>query len=144
MMRDDDFCNLQMVHPVLAATFLVAAARYRVLLGDRAYVLRITDGLRNRTEQERLVREGKSRTLESGHLRGMAIDVAFLSPDRSQAHWELHRYREFNALMQRAFDTFRPHLPPEASLIWGGDWKRLVDGVHWELNGVPETQAPWL
>jgi len=130
--------ELQRVHPLLSATFTLAHARYDALMGEEALAIRVTEGYRTHARQQQLFAQGKSRATYSAHQEGMAIDIAFLTRDRAKALWELNLYREFNGLMQAALKTYL-HQYPDLRLIWGGDWKSLVDGVHWELQGADDT-----
>lgn len=136
MLLDGDSINeLQKVHPVLSATFLTAYGRYKA---HCARVIRVTETLRTRARQEHLLREGKTKTLASAHLDGLALDIAILTPDRKTALWDFELYREFNGMMQAAFRPYQLYgYAPR--LIWGGDWKTLRDGVHWELSGFDPT-----
>ena len=45
----------------------------------------ITCGLRTKEEQEQLVKEGKSKTLNSKHLQGLAVDIMSCKEGYSQA-----------------------------------------------------------
>ena len=42
--------------------------------------------------------------------------------------WYFDAYRYLNEVMQRAAQTLR------CRLTWGGDWIKLRDGVHWQLE----------
>lgn len=114
----------------LASIVLVAGARYHASFGNRR--LRVTDGRRTVEEQEQLVRDGKSRTMNSHHLDGRAVDLAIII-DR-KAHWSLPLYEELNRFMQSAAADigFDP-----GDLLWGGHWTSLRDGVHWQLMLPP-------
>lgn len=134
-MKDDDYVRLQYVHPVLAATVCLCYARYTALgMGP----FRVTSGFRTDAEQAKLQAAGKSRTSESLHERGLAVDLAILSKDRSVAYWEMGKYEALNAFMQKAFQPFRA-IHPDGALVWGGNWRTFRDGVHWELSGIQET-----
>ena len=129
-MTDDDLVELQRVHPELSAIVLLAYRRYG-LLCHRTF--KVTSGYRTRSAQAALVRAGKSQTMASYHLDGLAVDLAILTADRSAAIWELDAYRYLNEVMQRAAQTLR------CRLTWGGDWIKLRDGVHWQLEGRLST-----
>ena len=125
-MTDDDLVELQRVHPELSAIVLLAYRRYRLLRSDRTF--KVTSGYRTRSAQAALVRAGKSQTMASYHLDGLAVDLAILTADRSAAIWELDACRYLNEVMQRAAQTLH------CRLTWGGDWIKLRDGVHWQLE----------
>ena len=86
----------------------------------------ITEGLRTPARQAELVRAGASRTQNSRHLTGHAIDVAALVAGQVRWDWPLYP-RIAEAFRQAAREM---HVP----LTWGGDWPRLRDGPHFELD----------
>lgn len=114
----------------LATVVLVAGARYHAAFGNRR--LRVTDGRRTVEEQEAMVRDGKSRTMNSHHLDGRAVDLAIII-DR-KAHWALPLFEEVDRFMQSA--ALDVGLDP-GDLLWGGHWTSLRDGVHWQLMLPP-------
>lgn len=87
----------------------------------------ISEGLRTPDRQRELVAAGKSQTQNSRHLTGHAVDVVVINPDGS-ANWSLDKYRTVAASMKAAADKLG--IP----VIWGGSWKTLVDGPHFELD----------
>lgn len=133
ILTDDDFVTLGTVHPVLAGTFLSAVAAWQVL--RPAYCMRVTEGYRTVDRQKWLLKMGKTHTMESYHLTGLAIDVAVLTADRQRAIWDIEVYRDFAHFMSKAFVKFRPLGSPNAGIFWGGMWKSLKDGVHFQLEG---------
>lgn len=114
---------LLQVHPLLAASFVLAARSFN----SPARYVEVTEGLRTMDRQEALVAAGKSWTLQSKHLHGHAIDVAIFVDGKP--NWELLQYSDFNEVMQWAADYIG------IGIVWGGAWKQR-DGVHFELNGV--------
>lgn len=86
----------------------------------------ITEGLRTAQRQAALVRAGASRTLKSRHLTGHAVDVAALVD--GQVRWDWPLYARISA-------TFKAAAARQGiALIWGGDWRSLKDGPHFELD----------
>lgn len=85
----------------------------------------VTEGLRKSARQAELVRAGASRTLNSRHLTGHAVDVAAWIGGTVRWDWPLYP-RIAEAFKQAAVDL-------EVPLVWGGDWPRLRDGPHFEL-----------
>jgi peptidoglycan L-alanyl-D-glutamate endopeptidase CwlK len=86
----------------------------------------ITCGLRTVTEQQRLVKEGKSRTMNSRHLTGHAVDVVCYN--EGKATWE-----------EKYYTLLAGHILGVAAklnipLVWGGSFKGFFDGPHFELN----------
>lgn len=86
----------------------------------------VTEGLRTRERQSELVKAGASRTLNSRHLTGHAVDVAALVGGKVRWDWPL--YPEIaKAFRQAAREQ-------GVKIVWGGDWPRLRDGPHFELD----------
>ena len=107
------------VHPALVAVVEAAIGR-----SDIDFM--VTEGLRTATRQAQLVKAGASRTLNSRHLTGHAVDVAALVEGQVRWDWPLYP-RIAKAFRGAAADVGVP-------LIWGGDWPRLRDGPHFELD----------
>ena len=86
----------------------------------------ITEGLRTKERQKELVAKGTSRTMNSRHLTGHAVDVvAYIG---SEVRWDWPLYPKIAA-------AFRQAAKEEGVLItWGGDWPKLRDGPHFELD----------
>jgi peptidoglycan LD-endopeptidase CwlK len=107
------------VHPALVAVVEAAFARSPV-------DFMITEGLRTPERQASLVKAGASRTLKSRHLTGHAVDVAALVDGEVRWDWPLY------ARIAKAFKSAALEL--NTPVVWGGDWKRLRDGPHFELD----------
>lgn len=84
----------------------------------------ITDGIRTRAEQEKLLAEGKSKTMKSRHLTGHAVDVVAIQGGKVSWDWGL--YETIADAWKRA--SAETGIPVE----WGGDWK-FRDGPHYQL-----------
>jgi hypothetical protein len=123
----------------LAAIVLVAVQRYHALWPERR--IRVTDGRRTLVEQEALMAAGKSRTINSHHLDGRAVDLAIIARQwqgkvgvKEVALWSLKEYEQLDGFVQQAaldigFEA--------GDLLWGGHWTSLRDGVHWQLMLPP-------
>ncbi|RXA93805.1 M15 family metallopeptidase [Yersinia sp. 2105 StPb PI] len=85
----------------------------------------VTEGLRTVTRQKELVAKGASQTMNSRHITGHAIDV-FAYPTGSGS-WEWKYYEQIAAAFKQA--AKEAGVPIE----WGGDWKTLKDGPHFQL-----------
>ncbi len=107
------------VHPALIAMVEAAITRTPV-------DFMITEGLRTAERQAALVKAGASHTTRSRHLTGHAVDVAALVEGQVRWDWPLYG-RIAEAFKAAARDLKTP-------LIWGGDWKTLRDGPHFELD----------
>lgn len=86
----------------------------------------ITEGLRSVTRQKALMAAGASRTMNSRHLTGHAVDVAALV--QGQVRWDWPLYGRIAAAFKQAA------LEKDTPIIWGGDWTTLRDGPHFELD----------
>lgn len=85
----------------------------------------ITEGIRDQQRQNVLFKEGFSQTLNSRHLTGHAIDVmAWID---GHASWDWGYYQKINEAFCLASDELS--IPVE----WGGKWKTLKDGAHFQL-----------
>lgn len=107
------------VHPRLVALVREAAALTPV-------DFMVTEGLRTPSRQSALVKAGASRTHRSRHLTGHAVDVAALVD--GQVRWDWPLYPRIAAAFKAA--AARQGTP----IVWGGDWKTLRDGPHFELD----------
>ncbi len=111
--------NLQGVNPAL-----IAVARRALELSPVDFG--ITEGLRTMERQREMVRTGKSQTLKSRHLTGHAVDVvAYLGANIS---WEWRYYEQIAAAFKQAGKELG------TAIEWGGDWKTLKDGPHFQLS----------
>lgn len=86
----------------------------------------ITEGLRTATRQAQLVKAGASQTMNSRHLSGHAVDVAAMIGSKVRWDWPLYP-RIAAAFKAAAKESGVP-------IVWGGDWKSLRDGPHFELD----------
>ncbi len=103
---------------------LVAVVEAAILRTEVDFM--VTEGLRDSARQALLVKAGASRTLNSRHLTGHAVDVAALIEGQVRWDWPLY------GRIAEAFKTAARDLG--VPLTWGGDWTRLKDGPHFELD----------
>ncbi len=82
--------------------------------------------MRTKARQEQLVKAGASRTMNSRHLTGHAVDLAALVGGRIRWDWPLY------ASLADAMKTAAKELG--VAIVWGGDWPRFRDGPHFELD----------
>ena len=86
----------------------------------------VSEGLRTKEKQREYVKQGKSKTMKSKHLTGKAVDLYPLSMDRKVVDWS--RFDELAELMQQVASE------QGTEIVWGGNWKTLVDKCHFELK----------
>lgn len=111
--------NLQGVHPDLVAVVKLAITRTPV-------DFMVIEGLRTLERQKQLVKSGASKTLNSRHLTGHAVDIVPLVNGKVSWDWPLY-HRIAPVIMDCAMEL-------GVSLEWGGDWKTFKDGPHWQLS----------
>ena len=94
----------------------------------------VTEGLRTIQRQRELVRIGASKTLNSRHLTGHAVDFyawVDLDVDGKIEFVEMSNPR----LMKQIADAIKAAAVKEnVAIVWGGDWRKFKDGPHIELD----------
>ena len=90
------------------------------------YPFNVSEGLRTKEQQREYVRQGKSRTMNSKHLTGKAVDLYPLTMNRKQVDWS--RFEEL------ADPMFQVAKDQDTEIVWGGNWKTFVDKCHFELR----------
>lgn len=98
----------------------------RLALHQTDMDFRVIEGVRNMARQRQLVSSGKSQTLHSRHLTGHAVDLA---------PWVNHTipWHDWDAFALVAKAMKQAAVQLSTPLVWGGDWKTLKDGPHFEL-----------
>jgi len=110
--------NLRDVHPDL-----ISLAHYALTLTPVDFG--ITEGRRSPARQQALIKQGLSRTANSRHLTGHAIDIiAYPTPAGS---WEFTYYQLIAEAFMQASGAIG--IPVE----WGGNWEKFQDGPHFQL-----------
>ena len=120
--------KLALVHPDLQRTILAAAI-------DTPLQFIVTEGMRSYERQLELYRAKKSRTMNSRHLQGCAVDLAVwedLDADKvvgvNELSWKFPKYEELARHILEVAKELR------VDLRWGGDWTHFKDGPHFELS----------
>ncbi len=114
--------ELEGVHPDLVEV-VKRAGHYCVEAGIDFI---ITDGCRTMEEQVEFVKTGKSKTLKSRHLGGLAIDYVGLRNGR--VSYDTGLMTHIAACFKRAADELK--IP----IGWGGDWTSFKDMPHIQLD----------
>lgn len=116
-MRHDE--RLLNIHPSLADVVRRAA-------GYMPFDLMVVEGIRSKERQAQLVAQGASKTMNSRHLTGHAIDLAPILGGELRWDWPL--FSKIATAMKRAAEDLG------VSIVWGGDWRTFKDGPHFELD----------
>jgi len=111
--------RLKGVHPLLVKCAQMALERSTI-------DFEISEGLRSLERQKALYEAKKSRTMNSYHLVGKAVDVFAIIDGK--VDWNLKSYAEIN----KAFQSAAKELG--IKITWGGSWKSIVDGVHFQIE----------
>ena len=91
----------------------------------------VLEGLRTPARQRELFAAGATKTMNSRHLTGHAVDIAPVINGAVTFAWPPY-YVLAGEVKAAALETGVP-------ITWGGDWKTFKDGPHWEL---PWAQYP--
>lgn len=140
-LTEKDRALLAGVHPDLQKVILHAARK-------APFRFRITEGVRSLSRQRQLVEKGASKTMNSRHLTGHAVDlVPYIDYDEDGDvdaddlyAWPL--YYQLAPIIKEAAKA--EGVPVE----WGGDWKTFKDGPHWQLpwkqypSSIPKPKTP--
>ena len=89
----------------------------------------VIEGLRTKERQAQLVKQGASKTMNSRHLTGHAVDIV-PSPDGGKTiDWNNKtQFKQVAAAMKQAAKECG------VKITWGGDWKNFVDMPHYEIT----------
>lgn len=109
--------NLSGVHPDLVA---VVEAAIKITKQDFIVI----EGVRNINRQRELFKSGKSKTMNSRHLTGHAVDICPYPVDWNDKE-------KFEAISDAMKDAAKKL---KVSIEWGGDWKNAWDKPHYQLT----------
>jgi peptidoglycan L-alanyl-D-glutamate endopeptidase CwlK len=92
---------------------------------------KVGEGLRTVERQRALVAAGASKTMNSRHITGHAVDlwalIDFDGDGDTEVRWDWPLYDKIAKAMKAAATEL--NIPIE----WGGDWKTFKDGPHFQL-----------
>ncbi len=91
----------------------------------------VLEGLRTAERQKQLFAAGATKTMNSRHITGHAVDIAPVINGEATFAWPAY-YTLAGEVKAAALELGIP-------ITWGGDWKTFKDGPHWEL---PWAQYP--
>jgi len=110
--------RLEGVHPDLVRIVKTAAS-----ISDLDFT--VLEGLRTVERQKQLFAQKATKTMNSRHLTGHAVDLAPMIGGKISWDWPL--YNRLAKVVKAA--AAEEKIP----LQWGGDWRQFKDGPHWEL-----------
>jgi peptidoglycan L-alanyl-D-glutamate endopeptidase CwlK len=86
----------------------------------------IVEGLRTKERQAQLFAKGASKTMNSRHITGHAVDLAPVID--GEIRWDWPPFHKIAAAMKEAANRLG------IAIVWGGDWRTFKDGPHFELD----------
>lgn len=110
--------NLEGVHPDL-----VRVVERAIQITKQDFT--VIEGLRTQERQAQLLRQGATRTMNSRHLTGHAVDI--VPWVNGTISWDWKFYSEVREAMMQAAGELG------VEIEWGGNWERFKDGPHWQL-----------
>lgn len=116
--------NLKGVHPDLVKVITRALE-----ISDTDFV--VIEGLRTKERQAILVKQGASKTMNSRHITGHAIDIVPFVPERGGIVWDWPYYIKLAAAVKQAANELK--IP----IRWGGTWTENTNG--WETKNLSKT-----
>ena len=118
-LSDKSLNRLQGVHPDL-----VKVVKRAIEITPVDFV--VVEGLRTKSRQAYLLDAGKSRTMNSYHLTGHAVDIAPIVDGKVSWDWK-YFHPMADAMKQAATEL-------GVKLTWGGDWTSFRDGPHFQIE----------
>lgn len=85
----------------------------------------VLEGLRTKERQRQLVAKGASKTMNSYHITGHAVDIAPLVDGK--VTWDWTYYRQLAPVIKQVAKELG------VNITWGGDWAKFPDGPHWQI-----------
>ena len=105
---------------------LVKVVKRAIEISD--YDFMVVEGLRTIETQKKYVAEGKSKTMNSYHLTGHAVDLAPL--ENGSIDWS-NKKGQFDSVSKAVKQAAKEM---GVAVEWGGDWKSFVDKPHYQIK----------
>ena len=125
---DRSLRNLQGIHPDLRRVMDRA-------LQESPLDFIVIEGLRTKERQAELVKSGASKTMNSRHITGHAVDLLPIGPNGPRFDWPL--YHKLAPAVKAAAKA------EGVKITWGGDWTSFPDGPHFELERRAYPNKDW-
>ena len=93
----------------------------------------VVEGIRTKERQVELVKQGKSKTMNSYHIPnsngGRAVDLYPFYSGKVQVNAPHNQWTKIAKAMKAAANELG------ITITWGGDWKSFVDTPHYQIEG---------
>lgn len=96
----------------------------------------VIEGLRTMQRQRELFASGASKTMNSRHLTGHAVDLLPIGKNGPAFDWPL--YDKLGPAVKAAADA------EGVDIEWGGDWAKFRDGPHFQLSWDAYPAEEWV
>ena len=96
----------------------------------------VIEGLRTMQRQRELYASGASKTMNSRHLTGHAVDLLPIGKDGAAFDWPL--YDKLGPAVKAAAEA------EGVAITWGGDWQKFRDGPHFQLAWDEYPTEEWV
>ncbi len=107
------------VHPDLVK---VVRSAYDLLIKDNHGIgMVVLEGVRTKERQAKLVATGASKTMESRHITGHAVDLG--ATVDGEVRWDWGLYYTLGGFMKRASVSL------SIPIVWGAVWDRRIDSL---------------
>ncbi|MDY5107454.1 MAG: M15 family metallopeptidase [Actinobacillus minor] len=115
---------------------LVKVVKRALVLSDVDFM--VVEGLRTKERQQQLFKQGATKTMNSRHLTGHAVDLAPVSIKEGKTIIDWNDVNAFGKIAKAMFAAAKEY---NVVIRWGGDWNRngsskdekFYDGPHFEL-----------
>jgi peptidoglycan L-alanyl-D-glutamate endopeptidase CwlK len=132
ILKPRSLLRLEGVHPDLVRVVHRAAD-----MSDLDFT--VLEGRRTLDKQKQLLAQGATKTLNSRHLTGHAVDLAPMLDFDNDGKIETFEMFDWPLTHRLAKIVKAAAVAENVPLTWGGDWRTFKDGPHWEL---PWKQYP--
>lgn len=117
---------------------------------------RVVEGMRTLARQRQLKAQGMSKTLNSRHLTGHAVDLVPIVDLDGDGRLHINEMYNHAKLAEMAPFIKRAFREERVPFNWGGDWRNAWDKPHWQLpwskypiqtaslHSDRELEAAWL
>lgn len=105
---------------------LILVVRHALVLCEVDFT--VVEGLRTKERQKELVAKGASKTMNSRHIVGQAVDLYPYYNGSVQVNAAKEKYRMIASAMKISAKE------RGIRITWGGDWTSFVDMPHYQIE----------